>query len=145
MTSVRLTAAALLLTAGVATAAPSGPEPATTTAPSASERDPALARQVIGMAADQVRNCYRSPRVPRGARQIITVLRVRYAPDGMLLGPPEVVRQSAVDDANLPFAGAMARAAAEAVMRCTPLRLPPDLHSNGWDEFELTFSPRGLA
>lgn len=126
------------LLAGCASTAP-------LSAPVAERPDPAPYRQVVAMAAEQVRGCYRGPRVPREARQIVTVLRVRYAVDGMLVAPPEIVRQSVVGEAGQPFAGEMARAAIVAVMRCTPLRLPPELHSNGWEDFELTFSPRGLA
>lgn len=113
--------------------------------PVATDPDPAPYRRVIAMAADQVRLCYRAPRLNRNARQIVTVIRVRYGVDGMLLAQPEVVRQSGLTEANLPYAGQMARAAIEAVIRCSPIKLPTELHQGGWDDFELTFSPRGLA
>jgi hypothetical protein len=35
----------------------------------------------------------------------------------------------------------MAEAAGLAVMRCAPVRLPPDKHKEGWSTLELIFSP----
>ena len=107
--------------------------------------DPQLVAAVIGRAADQVRRCYRSPRVPHEARQIVTVLLVRYGADGMLTATPQIAAQRGIGPDTLPYAAAMAQAAIAAVMRCVPLSLPTEYHGGGWDEFELTFSPRGLA
>jgi len=97
------------------------------------------------MAANQVKRCYRHPKVIRAARMIATTLRVRYAGDGRLIGLPQVARQSGVTPENAAQAGRMAEAASLAVLRCQPISLPADLHGNGWDEFELTFSPGGAA
>jgi hypothetical protein len=107
--------------------------------------DPAAARQAIERAATRVQSCYRSPRVPSAARQIVTRLLVRYSPDGSPIGLPVLLSQSSVTPANRAYAGAMAEAAVAAVLRCAPISLPPDLHAGGWDEFDLTFSPRGVA
>jgi hypothetical protein len=46
-----------------------------------------------------------------------------------------------VTPGNAIFAGAMAQAAIESVVRCSPLHLPPELYASGWSAFELTFSP----
>lgn len=116
----------------VAPAAPAGPNPA------------AVAR-AVSRAADQIQPCYRSPKLNRMARQIVTILHVAYTPDGFLANTPVVSRQEGVTENNRIYAGQMARAAIEAVERCVPLRLPPELYSNGWNEFDLTFSPKGLA
>lgn len=104
----------------------------------------AVAR-VVASAAGQVQPCYRSPKLNRMARQIVTTLHVAYTPDGLLANSPVVSRQEGVTESNRIYAGQMARAAIEAVERCVPLRLPADLYQNGWNEFDLTFSPRGLA
>jgi len=112
--------------------APSGPDPVAT-------------RQAIDRAAAQVRSCYRSPRVPFAARQIVTRLLVRFSAEGEPLGLPVVLRQDSLTTDNRPYAGRMAEAAVEAVLRCAPIRLPAELHAGGWDEFELTFSPTGIA
>ncbi|TVV72308.1 hypothetical protein [Sphingomonas solaris] len=112
--------------------------------PHISRPDPEAAR-VIASAADQVRRCYRAPRAGRGGRGIVTVLRVAYAPDGMLAELPAIVTQSGVTADNSAAAGPMAEAAVLAVVRCAPVRLPAAQYRGGWNSFELTFSPRAVA
>lgn len=107
--------------------------------------DAQLAARATAMAAAQVRRCYRSPRLGHDARQIVTVLGVRFAPDGTLAELPRVISQSGITPSNRPFAGRMAEAAILAVMRCAPLKLPPAAYAGGWDSFQLTFSPRMVA
>jgi hypothetical protein len=96
-------------------------------------------------AARHVRRCYRAPRVSSQARQIVTRVRVRLSQDGQLVGLPILLWQSGVTPANRPFAGRMGEAAIEAVLRCTPIHLPPALHARGWNVFDLTFSPLAAA
>jgi hypothetical protein len=54
---------------------------------------------------------------------------------------PVVVSQTGVTPSNQMFADAMAQAAIASVMRCSPLKLPPELYAFVWNDFELTFSP----
>lgn len=105
----------------------------------------AQADAVTMAAADQVRRCYRSPRVPSAGRRIVTRLRVRYAADGRLEETPQLVAQEGVTPENQLYAAPMAEAASMAVLRCAPLRLPPELHRGGWDNFDLVFSPRVMV
>ena len=105
----------------------------------------AAAGKAVAAAAVQVRRCYRDPAVPSAARRIVTHLRVRYGPDGALIGLPALVSQQGVTPANQAYAERMAEAASLAVIRCSPLRLPAELHSGGWDEFDLIFSHALLA
>ena len=100
-----------------------------------------LVAKVTADAAAQVKRCYRSPRVLGEGRRITTRLAVRYAPDGSIVGLPVVVSQTGITPGNAIFAGAMAQAAIESVVRCSPLHLPPELYAFGWNAFELTFSP----
>ena len=102
-------------------------------------------QEVLTRAASQVRGCYRAPRVSFHGRQIVTRLRVRFTPEGELAGLPVVMFQDGVTPENEYYAGRMAQAAIEAVMRCTPLRLPPALYHDGWSAFDLTFSPNAVA
>jgi hypothetical protein len=106
--------------------------------------DPRFA-EVVAMAADQVKRCYRTPRVPHAGRQIVTTLGVHYAPDGTLAGLPEVRAQRNVTPETQLYAAAMAEAASLAVEQCSPLRLPQEYYKGGWDDFELTFSPGAIA
>lgn len=96
-------------------------------------------------AADQVRRCYRAPHVPASGKRIVTRLRVRFAADGRLVETPLLVSQQGVTAENSSYARPMAEAASMAVVRCTPLRLPPELRRGGWGAFDLTFSPRAMV
>jgi hypothetical protein len=95
--------------------------------------------------ADQVRRCYRSPRIPSAGKQIVTRLLVRYAPDGALSGLPLVVWQQGITSGNQSYAGRMAEAASQAVVRCSPVALPPESGKVPPSEFYLTFSPQLAA
>jgi len=107
--------------------------------------NPQVVAQLTSQAADQVKRCYKAPRLSKAARQITTRLRVRFMADGQLADYPVLLSQSGVTPANRAHAPAMAEAAMAAVVRCAPLRLPADFHQAGWDEFDLTFSPRVFA
>ena len=107
--------------------------------------DLAKVRAAIDSAAAQVKRCYRHPGVPSAGRSISTRVRLRLAPDGGLIDVPMIVVQTGVTPDNRLFAGRMAEAASQAVMRCAPLRLPAELHAGGWEEMDLTFSPSVLA
>ena len=113
----------------------------TTAPPGRSGPDPRLVASATTSAAQQVKRCYRAPRLTREARQISTRLRVRYAADGQLAELPVLLSQSGITPANRAHAPAMAEAAMVAVVRCSPLSLPSELYHAGWDEFDLTFSP----
>jgi hypothetical protein len=106
--------------------------------------DPRVA-EVIAIAAAQVQRCYRTPRVPGEGKRITVVLRARYGTDGMLIGLPELVEQRGVTPDNQVYAQRMTEAATIAVIRCTPIKLPPDLYQGGWEDLLLTFSPRAVA
>lgn len=103
--------------------------------------DPA-AVQSIATAAAQVRRCYRTPRVAHDALQIATRVHVRFAPDGTLAAVPAIVAQSGVTPANQAYAQPMGEAAVLSVIRCAPLKLPVEAYAAGWQEFDLTFSPK---
>jgi hypothetical protein len=99
----------------------------------------------VDSAAIQIKRCYRHPRIPTSGKRIATRLRVHFLPDGGLSAVPSILGQSGVTDDNRAFAARMAEAASLAVMRCAPVRLPPDLYAGGWDEIDLTFSPALLV
>ena len=107
-------------------------------------RDP-IAPRLIAQAAARIQRCYRAPRLGHAARQIETVLAVRYAPDGTLSALPELVAQRGVTEENRADAERMAEAARLAVIACAPLALPVEHYQGGWDSFELTFSPKAVA
>ena len=104
-------------------------------------RDPGPDDAALASAASQVSRCYRSPRIPRDGRQIVTRLRVRLTSDGQIAGLPAVVEQVGITPAGRAYAGRMAQAAIEAVLRCAPLRFPAAFLEPSGVEFDLTFSP----
>ncbi len=124
----------MLLTGGACTAVPDDVKPNATVIAGIAEQ-----------AAGQIKRCYRSPRVASVGRQISTRLRVRFQPDGTLAGVPIVVGQTGVTPANQLYAPKMAEAASLAVLRCTPVSLPVELHAKGWSELDFTFSPGARA
>jgi hypothetical protein len=101
-------------------------------------------RRFAADAARQVRRCYRTPAIASAGRQIATTLRVRYAPDGSLIGLPVIVDQSGVTALNRPYAARMAEAASLAVIRCAPIRVPRTFVRDPWNEFDLSFSPQAM-
>lgn len=103
--------------------------------------DPVVAHAVLAKAASHVRTCYRAPRVPQSARQIVTRLAVRLNADGTLAELPVVVSQSGVDASNSADARRMAEAASLAIIRCAPFSLPAEHYPRIWQNIELTFSP----
>lgn len=95
--------------------------------------------------AEQIRRCYRRPRVPSASHNIVTRLFARYTADGMLVGVPLLVSQQGVDSGSRLYASRLAEAAKLAVLRCSPVRLPPEKGSKRGSDFLLTFSPRQNA
>jgi hypothetical protein len=95
--------------------------------------------------AEQVRRCYRDPRVPSSGRTIVTRLFARYTADGVLVGLPQLVSQQGLSPESRPYASSMAEAAKLAVLRCTPVRLPREAGERRGSDFFLTFSPRRSA
>ena len=114
-------------------------------APREAGLDPVLVRKLAQEAADQVKRCYRRPKVSSDARQIVTRLRVRFTPEGQLAQVPQLVSQRSVAPGAERFAPAMAQAATLAIMQCAPVKLPPEAYSGGWEELEFTFSPRAFG
>lgn len=103
--------------------------------------DSPLLAQAMNEAARQVRRCYRAPRVATHGRRIVTHLRVRINPDGVISGLPSVIAQSGVDAGNQAYADRMAQAAIESVLRCAPLVLPSEAYRGMAIVLDLTFSP----
>ncbi|MGQ0560074.1 MAG: cell envelope integrity protein TolA [Sphingosinicella sp.] len=98
----------------------------------------------ISYAAQQVRRCYRAPRVSSEARQIVTRLRVRLTTDGQLAALPMVVSQNGGAPGLDRDSRLMAEAAIAAVIRCAPIALWPPLPQSELT-FMLTFSPLAMG
>jgi hypothetical protein len=99
----------------------------------------ALVEQAVASAAAQIRRCYHQPLIPWAGLSIVTWLEVHYDSDGSL-GGWQVIGQEGITSENRAYAQSMARAATQAVIACSPIHLPPELHRGGWDAFELGFA-----
>lgn len=75
------------------------------------------------------------------AMRIITVLRLRFNPDGSVNGVPEMIEQTGLTSDNRSYARQMAEISRRAVLRCAPLHLPAELYKGGWDEIDIGFIP----
>ncbi|MFT9099634.1 MAG: hypothetical protein ABF461_08230 [Zymomonas mobilis subsp. pomaceae] len=75
------------------------------------------------------------------AMHIVTVLRLRFNPDGSVNGVPEVIEQNGLNANNRSYARQMTEISRRAVLRCAPLHLPADLYKGGWDEIDIGFIP----
>lgn len=79
------------------------------------------------------------------AMSIVTVLRLRFNPDGTVGVAPTLVEQTGINGGNSAYARQMSEVARRAVLRCTPVKLPAELYEGGWDDFELRFIPGQLS
>lgn len=103
------------------------------------------ARALAGLAAAiaaQVKPCYVIPAGGTDSGNIVTVLRLRFNPDGSVTTAPSISEQSGVTESNRAYARQIGEAARRAVLRCSPLRLPADLYEGGWEDIEFVFNPR---
>jgi outer membrane biosynthesis protein TonB len=75
------------------------------------------------------------------AMQIVTVLQMRFNPDGSVSGTPHLVEQQGVTDANRAYARQMIDVSRRAVLRCAPLKLPAELYAGGWENITMGFIP----
>ena len=101
----------------------------------------ALAGLAAAIAA-QVKPCYVVPAGGTDASNIVTVLRLRFNPDGSVSTAPRISEQSGVTESNQAYARQIGEAARRAVLRCSPLRLPAELYEGGWEDIEFVFNPR---
>ena len=103
------------------------------------------AQAMAGLAAAiaaQVKPCYVVPAGGTDSGNIITVLRLRFNPDGSVSTAPRIAEQSGVTESNQAYARQIGEAARRAVLRCSPLRLPAELYEGGWEDIEFVFNPR---
>lgn len=94
--------------------------------------------------AQQVKPCWNLPMGGADAARINTVLHIRFAPSGAVVGQPELVSQSGVGASNASYAKPTADAAKRAVLRCAPLKLPASLY-DAWKDIEFNFDPSMLG
>ena len=99
---------------------------------------------LVGLIRQRIYKCWDPNAGGAGADKIVTMLRVKAAKDGTILGQPKVVKQSG--SASDTYKRVARDAAIRAVLnpRCSLEGLPPELYSGGWDDFDLVFDPKDI-
>lgn len=72
------------------------------------------------------------------------MIRADYARDGRVVGQPSVVSQTGATVGNADYSRAFAETARRAVLRCSPLKLPPKLYDM-WKSVEINFDPESMT
>ena len=88
---------------------------------------PAVKAALSGSIARQLKPKWSAPQGAE-ADQLVTVLSWELNPDGTLAGPPRLVSQTGITDANRPQAQRHVEQAMRAVRLAAPFDLPPDLY-----------------
>ena len=92
----------------------------------------------------QIAPCWNPPIGGADVRRMTVVLSIQAAKDGSIVGRPSVVSQTGATSGNAAYAKAFADTAVRAVLRCAPLKLPPEMY-DAWKAFELNFDPSAMA
>lgn len=149
----RLDAAALARSLGQ-TAGPA-PRPRLNSAAIGSAIGQAVPKGVAGLSirqrtnlADMIRSqvtpCWNPPQAEDNSGHVTIVMRIRLGRDGGVLGAPALSRIGGQTAVNGAYANALAGSVRRAILRCAPLRLPPELY-DAWADVELNFDPRDIS
>lgn len=92
----------------------------------------------------QIAPCWNPPIGGADVKKMTVVLHIDLRRDGTVIGRPEVVRQTGVTLGNGDYARVFAETARRAVLRCSPLKLPPEMFE-AWKSFELNFDPSEMT
>lgn len=102
--------------------------------------DPRAAATLAQAIRAQVAPCWNPPIGGADVKKMTVVLRADFGRDGAVIGRPTVVGQTGATAGNSAYARAFADTAVRAVLRCSPLRLPPKLFDL-WKSVEINFDP----
>lgn len=94
----------------------------------------------IDLVRQQIARCWNLPAGAKDAHEMVVDISMLMNPDGTVSSAKiENQAQMAFD----PFFRAMAESALTAVLRCSPLKLPPEKYEN-WKEMSLQFNPKEM-
>ena len=96
------------------------------------------------MIRSQITPCWNPPQAEDNSGHVTIVMRIRLGRDGGVLGTPALSRIGGQTAANGAYANALAGSVRRAILRCAPLRLPPELY-DAWADVELNFDPRDIS
>jgi hypothetical protein len=113
-------------------------------APKTARIDPRAAATLGQAIKAQVAPCWNPPIGGADVKKMTVLIRAEYGRDGRVIGTPSVVSQTGVTTGNSDYARAFAETARRAVLRCSPLTLPPNLYDL-WKSVEINFDPESMA
>jgi outer membrane biosynthesis protein TonB len=113
-------------------------------APAKAAIDPRAAATLAQSIRAQVAPCWNPPTGGRDVRRMTVVVTVQYGRDGRVIGLPQSGTPSGTTAANADYARAFAETARRAVLRCQPLKLPPELYEL-WQSVEINFDPEEMT
>ena len=113
-------------------------------APKNARIDPRAAATLAQAIRSQVAPCWNPPIGGADVRKMTVVIRADYGRDGRVIGTPVVTTQTGATAGNSDYARAFAETARRAVLRCSPLTLPPKLYDL-WKSVEINFDPESMT
>ena len=113
-------------------------------APRTATIDPRAAATLAQAIQAQVAPCWNPPIGGADVRKMTVLIRADFGRDGRVIGVPSVVSQTGVSAGNGDYSRAFAETAKRAVLRCSPLKLPPKLY-DVWRSVEINFDPESMA
>jgi outer membrane biosynthesis protein TonB len=112
--------------------------------PKSTRADPRATATLIAAIRAQVAPCWNPPIGGADAKKMTVLLHLDINRDGSIVGRPGVVSQTGVTGGNADYARAFAETARRAVLRCAPLKLPPELYDQ-WKAVEINFDPSEMS
>jgi hypothetical protein len=112
--------------------------------PKSAKLDPRAAATLAQAIQAQVAPCWNPPIGGADVKKMTVVIRADYGRDGRVIGAPTVVSQTGVTAGNNDYARTFAETARRAVLRCSPLTLPPKLYDL-WKSVEINFDPESMT
>ena len=111
--------------------------------PKSAKLDARATASLIAAIRAQIVPCWNPPIGGADAKKMTVLLGIQLAKDGSVIGRPTVLGQIG-GNGNPGYAKAFADTAVRAVLRCAPLKLPPDMFE-AWKSFELNFDPSEMT
>jgi len=112
--------------------------------PKTARIDPRATATLIAAIRSQVAPCWNPPIGGADAKKMTVLLHLDINRDGSIAGRPGIVSQTGVTSGNADYARAFAETARRAVLRCSPLKLPPELYDQ-WKAVEINFDPSEMT
>lgn len=96
------------------------------------------------MIRSQITPCWNPPQADITFGRVTVAMRIRLERSGQVVGIPVPSTVNGQTPANAAYARSLVGSVRRAVLRCAPLRLPPE-QFEAWSDVELTFDPRDVS